>query len=280
VPVRVASEGSTAVSAANDVLGCAGVRPVQGEGKKHGPTRTGGGTGDEGLIPKHGGYRNTKSWQLADLIYDVTVRFCDKFVDRRSRTHDQMVQAARSGCQNLQEGSLDSATSKKIELKLTGTSRGSLEELRRDYQKFLAHRNLPEWPPDHPALKRFKALRCESLQQFRGWVAEEYDRFKAERRDTNRHGQTRAEGSGQENAEPLRGSGVRAGPCMSVSPSAASVSCKDFGAVCAANGALSLLNLCIHLVKRQMDAQAEAFEKEGGFTERLYRTRQARRRDP
>jgi len=72
----------------------------------------------ETLLPKHGGYENTITWQLADLIYDVTVRFCDKSVDRRSRTHDQMVQAARSGAQNLQEGSVDSAVSKKIELNL------------------------------------------------------------------------------------------------------------------------------------------------------------------
>ncbi|MCF8107600.1 MAG: hypothetical protein K9J81_01260 [Desulfohalobiaceae bacterium] len=72
--------------------------------------------GGESPLPKHGGYKNTRTWQLADLIYDVTVRFCDKYVNPRSRTHDQMVQAARSGCQNLQEGSVDSATSKKIEL--------------------------------------------------------------------------------------------------------------------------------------------------------------------
>jgi hypothetical protein len=58
----------------------------------------------DGFIPRHGGYRHTRTWQLADLIYDVTVRFCDRFVDRRSRTHDQMVRAARSGCQNLQNG--------------------------------------------------------------------------------------------------------------------------------------------------------------------------------
>ncbi len=71
------------------------------------------------LIPKHGGYRKLKSFRMAQLIYDVTVRFCDKYIDRRSRTHDQMVQAARSGVQNIAEGSQASATSKKTELKLT-----------------------------------------------------------------------------------------------------------------------------------------------------------------
>lgn len=225
---------------------------------KHGQARTG-----EGLIPKHGGYRHTKTWQLADLIYDVTVRFCDRFVDRRSRTHDQMVQAARSGVQNLQEGSVDSATSKKLELKLTGTARGSLMELQRDYQKFLQHRGLPEWPPDHPALVRFRALRCPTLEQFRAWVVEETRRLEREHTD-GKHGQTRAGGEV---------AGVRVGPCSSVS-------LPDLTATVAANGALSLLNLCIHLVGRQLAARAAAFECEGGFTERLYRTRQARRSGP
>ena len=71
-----------------------------------------------GLIPPHGGYRELKSYQNAEIVYDATVRFCDRFVDRRSRTHDQMVQAARSGKQNIAEGSMASGTSKKTELKL------------------------------------------------------------------------------------------------------------------------------------------------------------------
>jgi four helix bundle protein len=70
---------------------------------------------DESLIPKHGGYRNLKSFQIAQLVYDVTVRFCDRYIDKRSRTHDQMVQAARSGMQNIAEGSQASGTSKKME---------------------------------------------------------------------------------------------------------------------------------------------------------------------
>ena len=85
------------------------------------------------LIPKHGGYRNLKSFQVAQLAYDVTVLFCERFVDRRSRTRDQMVQAARSGVQNIAEGSQASGTSRKMELKLTNVARASLEELRLDY---------------------------------------------------------------------------------------------------------------------------------------------------
>ena len=77
---------------------------------------------DESLIPDHGGYRKLKSFQISQFIYDVTVRFCDRYIDRRSRTHDQMVQAARSGVQNIAEGSRVSGTSKKMELKLTNVA--------------------------------------------------------------------------------------------------------------------------------------------------------------
>lgn len=89
------------------------------------------------LIPPHGGYRSLRPYQTAELVYDATVLFCDRFIDKHSRTHDQMVQAARSGVQNIAEGSMASATSKKTELKLTGVARASLEELLLDYQAFL-----------------------------------------------------------------------------------------------------------------------------------------------
>jgi len=96
----------------------------------------------EPLIPKHGGYRKLKSFQVAQLVYDVTVRFCELYVDQFSRTRDQMVQAARSGVQNIAEGSQASATSRKTELKLTNVARASLEELRLDYEDFLRQRGL------------------------------------------------------------------------------------------------------------------------------------------
>ncbi len=119
------------------------------------------------------------------------------------------------------------------------------------------------------------ALQGASLKEFRAWVAEECRLSKEERlsKDTDGHGQTRAEDSATPLSQP-ESVPDREGPCESVS---VRVAPQDFGAVCAANGALSLLNLCIHLVKRQMEAQAKAFEEEGGFTERLYRIRQARR---
>jgi len=102
------------------------------------------------LIPKYGGYRNLRSFQAAQLLYDGTVAFCNRFVDRRSRTHDQMIQAARSGVQNIAEGSVASATSKKTELKLTGVAKASLEELLLDLEDFLRQRGLRLWPKDSP----------------------------------------------------------------------------------------------------------------------------------
>ena len=94
----------------------------------------------EKLIGKHGGYKNLLSFQVAQLVYDITVRFCDKYIDKYSRTKDQMVQAARSGVQNIAEGSQASGTSKKTELKLTNVARASLEELKLDYEDFLRQR--------------------------------------------------------------------------------------------------------------------------------------------
>jgi four helix bundle suffix protein len=102
------------------------------------------------LIPKHGGYRKLRSFRAALAAYDATVIFCDRFIDRRSRTHDQMVQAARSGVRNIEEGSAASATSKKTEIKLTNVARASLEELMRDCEDFLRHRGLPLWDKNSP----------------------------------------------------------------------------------------------------------------------------------
>ncbi|HTL57431.1 MAG TPA: four helix bundle suffix domain-containing protein [Candidatus Limnocylindrales bacterium] len=102
------------------------------------------------LIPKHGGYRKLRSFLAASAVYDATVIFCDRFIEKRSRTHDQMVQAARSGVRNIEEGSVDSGTSKKSELKLTNIARGSLEELMGDYEDFLRHRRLPIWDKNSP----------------------------------------------------------------------------------------------------------------------------------
>ena len=102
------------------------------------------------LMPKHGGYRKLRSFQAALAVYDATVVFCDRFIDRRSRTHDQMVQAARSGVRNIEQGSVASGPSKKTELKLTNVARASLEELMRDCEDFLRHRGLRVWDKNSP----------------------------------------------------------------------------------------------------------------------------------
>lgn len=98
-----------------------------------------------GFIPRHGGYQNLLSYKKALIVYDATVFFCDHFIDKRSRTHDQMVQAARSGKQNIVEGSMASATSKETEIKLTNVARASQEELLEDYRDFLRTRGLALW---------------------------------------------------------------------------------------------------------------------------------------
>jgi len=110
------------------------------------------------LIPPHGGYRDLQSYQMAEIVYDATVVFCDRFIDKRSRTHDQMVQAARSGKQNIAEGCMASGTSKKTELKLIGVARASLEELLLDFQDFLRQKGLGLWGKEEASAKEIRAL--------------------------------------------------------------------------------------------------------------------------
>lgn len=95
-----------------------------------------------------GGYRKTAGFQTATIIYDATYWFCEKFLDPRSRMADQMVQAARSGRQNIAEGSRAAATSSQTELRLLNVARSSLEELLLDFEDFLRHRRLPQWSSD------------------------------------------------------------------------------------------------------------------------------------
>ncbi|MBU3679286.1 MAG: four helix bundle protein [Candidatus Kapabacteria bacterium] len=187
------------------------------------------------LLPSYGGYRQLKSFRISQLVYDVTVRFCNRYIDRRSRTHDQMVQAARSGVQNIAEGSLASGTSKKFELKLTNVARASLEELRLDYEDFLRQRGMPIWDRHDPRGAHLVARRFITADQVVCWV-----------RDV-----TRAK-KGSEAAPP------------------------DY-AETAANAAIVLISVACYLLDKQVRQLAEQFEKEGGFTERLYAVRRNRR---
>ncbi|MDN3515399.1 MAG: four helix bundle suffix domain-containing protein [Candidatus Brocadia sp.] len=125
------------------------------------------------LIPPHGGYRELQSYQMSEIVYDATIVFCDRFIDRRSRTHDQMVQAARSGKQNIAEGSMASGTSKKTELKLVGVARASLEELLLDFQDFLRQRRLPLWGKEHEqalAVRKLAHSKNRSYETYKTYV--------------------------------------------------------------------------------------------------------------
>lgn len=109
-------------------------------------------------LPPHGGYRGLAAYQSAEIIYDATVVFCRRFFRPPNRTIDQMVQAARSGKQNIAEGSMASGTSREIELKLIGIARASLEELLLNYEDFLRENNLELWPKDHPKAVFIRAI--------------------------------------------------------------------------------------------------------------------------
>lgn len=204
----------------------------------------------EPLLPKHGGYRKLKSFQVAQLCHDVTVRFCARYIDARSRTRDQMVQAARSGVQNIAEGSQFSATSKKLELKLTQAARSSLEELKVDYEDFLRQRGLPLWPMDDARRQALVAKRCTSADAVARWIVE------LRRQD------------GQD--------GLKSPPTPSMK-SIKSIPPPSL-AECSANAAHVLIGVAASLLDRQMAALASAFVAEGGFTERLSRVRRAHRR--
>lgn len=120
-----------------------------------------------GFIPKHGGYRKLVSYKKAEIVYDLTVRFCARFLEKRDRTVDQMIQAARSGKQNIAEASQASGTSTETEIKLTSVARSSLEELRVDYEDYLRVRNLNQWSKDSREAQYVRDLRGESYEVFR-----------------------------------------------------------------------------------------------------------------
>ena len=112
----------------------------------------------ERFIPPHGGYQNLLSYRKAEIVFDATVYFWNRFLDKRDRTVDQMIQAARSGKQNIVEGSMASGTSKEMEIKLTNVARSSLEELLTDYRDFLRTYRLAEWPKEHAYTRRLRQL--------------------------------------------------------------------------------------------------------------------------
>ena len=170
------------------------------------------------LIPKHGGFRKLRSFQTAQKVYDGTVVFCKRFVSKFSRTNDQMVQAARSGVQNIAEGSLASATSKKTELKLTNVARASLGELLLDYEDYLRQNGLKIWDKNSPEALEIRSDRSD-MSDWSEWSDERF-----------------------------------------------------------ANTMICFIHQASYLLWKQIKRLEEDFLNEGGFTERLYRSRRNSRK--
>ena len=108
------------------------------------------------FLSRGGGYRSLRVYRLSEIIYDLSVVFADKFIRPGSRTRDQMEQAARSGKQNIAEGSAASTTSRETELKLTNVAKASLEELLLDYEDYLSQNGFPQWDKNHPRTMRLR----------------------------------------------------------------------------------------------------------------------------
>jgi four helix bundle suffix protein len=200
-----------------------------------------------------GGYRSTGSFQTATLIYDATYWFCEKFLDPRSRTVDQMVQAARSGRQNIAEGSRAAATSSNTELRLLNVARASLEELLLDFEDYLFHRHLPQWAPGS---KEALAVRA---------VGQQVGRDRADQAD-------QADQSDQSDPQAAR-CALHARYAQWLEHAEAAVR---------ANAIICLIHQANYLLDQQISALEQAFIEEGGYSEQLATARLARRsrRDP
>ncbi len=133
-------------------------------------------TGDSDIFRKHGGFEKLLSYQVAELLYDITVRFTQRYVEAGSRTRDQMDQAARSGSRNIAEGSVFSATSKKLEMNLTNVARASLVELKKDYAAFLRQNKLVLWPIPDAMRQELIDGRFKTADEVARWGADVHKR--------------------------------------------------------------------------------------------------------
>jgi restriction system protein len=189
-----------------------------------------------GVLLPHGGYEKLRSYKVAEAVYDATVVFCDRFIEKRSRTHDQMVQAARSGVRNISEGSGAAATSRKTEMKLTNVARASLsDELAKDFKSFLIQRGLRVWHKDSP----------EALAM----------------RERLTHDVTPNRPPAPEGTVQLTGLAGLSDFVGKAEPELA------------ANAMLCAVNQAAYLLRRQIEQQSRDFLEHGGFTERLYTAR-------
>ncbi|MCU0660934.1 MAG: four helix bundle suffix domain-containing protein [Myxococcota bacterium] len=201
-----------------------------------------------------GGYRELRSFRAATLIYDATVLFCQRFLSSRSRTVDQMVQAARSGRQNIAEGSRAAAISSQTELRLVNVARASLDELLLDYEDFLRQRTLPQWTKDHPHALRVRALSA---------VQNDSKDPKDPKDPTDPTDPT----DRSDLSQPTQRFGPYAPWLTHVDPAVV------------ANALLCLIHQANTLLDRQISALEQAFVHEGGYTEQLAAARCATRRN-
>ena len=190
------------------------------------------------LFFPHGGYKKLITYKLGILIYDATVAFCNQYFNIKNRTHDQMVQAARSGVANIVEGSQVSGTNKKIELKLVDIARGSQSELLFDYERFLEQRELPVWDSESAPAKFVRETRPKTLQQLRRLMVKLVSELSDQSELSDKH---------------------------------------DIKQEVAANTIICLIHQELFLLNRQIARLGGDFEKNGGFTERMYRTRLQKR---
>ena len=196
----------------------------------------------ERLYYPAGGYRELKAYQVTEVVYDATVAFTRLYLQPRSRTVDQMVQAARSGKQNIAEGNMAAATSKKSEMKLINVARASLEELLLDYEDFLRQNRLTQWPKDHEKAIFIRKLRPRSPLPH----GDATDATDATDRTTCAYDTYRqyVEDKGPENA---------------------------------ANTVICLIKQASYLLDRYLKVLDDGFQEKGGFTEKLQKVRIAKR---
>jgi len=202
-----------------------------------------------GFLPAKGNYKVLLSYQKSVIVYDCTYAFCKKFLSKFDRTVDQMVQAARSGKQNIIEGSKAAVTSSETELKLTNVARASLEELLEDYHDFLRTRNFALWAKDSKEAGYVRRLSSGKM---------------ALPGNGSDGGNETYVGAAPSKEELLRRTFV--GFLQTRPPE-----------VCA-NIMICLVNQCNYLLDRQIKQLENNFTKEGGLRERMYNARTNYRR--
>ena len=205
-------------------------------------------TGGPRHIRASGGYRNLRSFQVATVVYDTTFNFCERFLAKHSRMAEQMVQAARSGRQNIAEGSRDAATSSQTELRLVGIARGSLDELLLDYEDFLRQRRLPAWTKD-----------CSESREVRS--------IGSRRTCTPKHAQ-------DDRSDPTDPSDLT-DPVAHAALYARWLTSSD--PVIVANALICLIHQANYLLDRQLEALENQFVQGGGYSEQLAALRIAER---